>query len=236
MPVNLKGIKQSSSSIKISQIPLNKLACASFNLFLNVLISNETLSLCFIYYFKVFLSCIFQGSDEPIRGYRKDTSSSLLSHMYTVVRTSRQPRRSILQSLLRMFDDHKVNNSLKQFFQFCTLMFCCTFDIFEIFFSNFISRRSYCCLIFFNLCCCICIFIYFYICLSICLFVSVHFCCLFCLFACFAGLHTCLLVSNLLVSSFFLLACLSVCPFVWLVGWFNWLPCHNLFSVCITLF
>lgn len=120
-------------------------------------------------------------------------------------------------------------------------MFCCTFDIFELF-SNFISRRlifDFLILLlfdFFNLCCCICIFSYFYICLSIFLFVSVHFCCLFCLFACFAGLHTCLLVSNLLVSYFFLLACLSVCPFVWLVGWFNWLPCHNLFSVCITLF
>ncbi|XP_031553168.1 nipped-B-like protein [Actinia tenebrosa] len=50
---------------------------------------------------------IHEGENEPIRGFRKDTSTSLLSHMYSVVRTSRQPRRSLLQALLRMFDDHK---------------------------------------------------------------------------------------------------------------------------------
>ncbi|XP_032230599.2 nipped-B-like protein B isoform X2 [Nematostella vectensis] len=55
---------------------------------------------------------IHQSLGEPIRGFRQGTTTSLLSHMYSVVRTSRQPRRSLLQALLRMFDDPKQKSKL----------------------------------------------------------------------------------------------------------------------------
>ena len=45
---------------------------------------------------------------SPIRGIRSETNQSLLGQMYSVIRTGRQPRRSLLQSLLRLFDEHKV--------------------------------------------------------------------------------------------------------------------------------
>lgn len=43
----------------------------------------------------------------PIRGYRKETNVCLLSHLYSIIRSGKQPRRSLLQSMLRIFDDHK---------------------------------------------------------------------------------------------------------------------------------
>ncbi|KAJ7372537.1 hypothetical protein OS493_019046 [Desmophyllum pertusum] len=45
----------------------------------------------------------------PIRGFRnlKETNQCLLSHLYSIIRTGRQPRRSLLQSMLRIYDDHK---------------------------------------------------------------------------------------------------------------------------------
>lgn len=55
-------------------------------------------------------TCLFVPQDKtsPIRGFRKDTNQCLLSHLYSIIRTGRQPRRSLLQSMLRIFDDHKV--------------------------------------------------------------------------------------------------------------------------------
>lgn len=58
---------------------------------------------------KFCLICAFpQDNTTPIRGFRKDTNQCLLGHLYSIIRTGRQPRRSLLQSMLRIFDDHKV--------------------------------------------------------------------------------------------------------------------------------
>lgn len=54
-----------------------------------------------------------QDKTIPIRGYRKESSQCLLGHLYSIIRSGRQPRRSLLQSMLRTFDDHKVRASLK---------------------------------------------------------------------------------------------------------------------------
>ncbi|KAK2556654.1 Nipped-B-like protein B [Acropora cervicornis] len=45
--------------------------------------------------------------NTAIRGYRKESNQCLLSHLYSIIRTGRQPRRSLLQSMLRIFDDPK---------------------------------------------------------------------------------------------------------------------------------
>lgn len=50
---------------------------------------------------------VHKDKTSPIRGFRKDTNQCLLSHLYSIIRTGRQPRRSLLQSMLRIFDDHK---------------------------------------------------------------------------------------------------------------------------------
>lgn len=48
-----------------------------------------------------------EDKNTAIRGYRKESSQCLLSHLYSIIRSGRQPRRSLLQSMLRIFDDHK---------------------------------------------------------------------------------------------------------------------------------
>ncbi|XP_078354070.1 nipped-B-like protein isoform X1 [Oculina patagonica] len=48
-----------------------------------------------------------KDKEIPIRGFRKETNQCLLGHLYSIIRTGRQPRRSLLQSMLRIFDDHK---------------------------------------------------------------------------------------------------------------------------------
>ena len=61
-----------------------------------------------------FNICVFYfEQDEPfVRGFREE-NTSLLSHLYLILRSSRQHRRSFLLSLLRMIDDEKVCSNIK---------------------------------------------------------------------------------------------------------------------------
>lgn len=50
---------------------------------------------------------IYKDKTTAIRGFKKEANHCVLGHLYSIIRTSRQPRRSLLQSMLRTFDDHK---------------------------------------------------------------------------------------------------------------------------------
>lgn len=61
-----------------------------------------------LYFIRGFFYC---QQDEPyVRGFREE-STSLLSHLYLILRSNRQHRRSFLLSLLRMIDDEKVSKN-----------------------------------------------------------------------------------------------------------------------------
>ena len=50
------------------------------------------------------------SSRSIIRGFRQDeTHSALCSHLFTMIRGNRQPRRAFLISLLNLFDDSAVS-------------------------------------------------------------------------------------------------------------------------------
>ena len=49
-------------------------------------------------------------SQSTPRGYSDQTGSSLLSHLYTLVRSSKPQRRGFLQAVLRPFEDYESNS------------------------------------------------------------------------------------------------------------------------------
>lgn len=61
------------------------------------------------------LLSISMSSDDIIRGYRKDDSSSLNSYVYSTLRVSRQHRRAFILSLLKLFDEQAVSSHRQRF-------------------------------------------------------------------------------------------------------------------------
>lgn len=57
----------------------------------------------------MFIDFVSKDKTTAIRGFKKEANHCVLGHLYSIIRTSRQPRRSLLQSMLRTFDDHKVD-------------------------------------------------------------------------------------------------------------------------------